>query len=170
MYLGGIRRLDLNLVETIIEEAARQGKIMGVRMVAADGAEDDPWTLPPSRRKKEPRIPGPLPQAIAVVLANQIYIKKAELSPSLINRLIRLAAFQNPEFYRNQAMRLPVYKIPQIISCAEDIQKYIGLPIGCLDDLRGLFADLGVAMTVTDERKEGSPLMWYFRDNCGPNR
>ena len=125
MYLGGIRRLDRNLVETIVEEATRQGKIMGVRMVAADGAEDDPWTLPPSRRKKEPRISGPLPQAIAVVLANQIYIKKAELSPPLVNRLIRLAAFQNPEFYRNQAMRLPVYKIPRIISCAEDIQKYI---------------------------------------------
>lgn len=170
MHLGGIRRLDRNLVEAIVEEAARQGKIMGVRMVAADGAEDDPWTLPPSRRKKEPRISGPLPQAIAVVLANQIYIKKAELSPSLINRLIRLAAFQNPEFYRNQAMRLPVYKIPRIISCAEDIQKYIGLPIGCLDDLRSLFADLGVAMTVTDERKEGAPIDVVFQGQLRPEQ
>ena len=31
------------------------------------------------------------------------------LSPSLKNRLIRLAAFQNPEFYKAQAMRFPIF-------------------------------------------------------------
>lgn len=36
----------------------------------------------------------------SVVLGNQIYIAKEGLHPGLRNRLLRLAAFQNPEFYR----------------------------------------------------------------------
>jgi superfamily II DNA or RNA helicase len=39
------------------------------------------------------------------MLANQIYISKEGLPPVLKNKLIRLAAFQNPEFYKAQAMR-----------------------------------------------------------------
>ncbi len=49
---------------------------------------------------------GELPGAIELVLANQIYVAKEGLHPGLRNRLLRLAAFQNPEFYRAQAMRL----------------------------------------------------------------
>jgi hypothetical protein len=50
------------------------------------------------------------------------------LPQSLANRLIRLAAFQNPEFYKAQAMRLPVWNKPGIIGCAENYPQYIGLP------------------------------------------
>ena len=52
------------------------------------------------------------------------------MPPALKNRLIRLAAFQNPEFYRAQAMRLPTYDKPRIIGCAEDHGTHIGLPAG----------------------------------------
>ena len=38
------------------------------------------------------------------------------------DQLIRLAAFENPEFYRAQAMRLPTYAKPRLICCAEDIR------------------------------------------------
>ncbi len=42
-------------------------------------------------------------------MGNEIYIAKADLVPGLRNRLLRIAAFQNPEFYKAQAMRLPTY-------------------------------------------------------------
>jgi hypothetical protein len=48
-------------------------------------------------------LPAPLPTALTVTLANQLYFEKAQLTQPLINRLIRLATFQNPEFYRAQA-------------------------------------------------------------------
>jgi hypothetical protein len=48
-----------------------------------------------------------MPQALHVTLANLIYFEKSALPQALANRLIRLAAFQNPEFYKAQAMRLP---------------------------------------------------------------
>jgi hypothetical protein len=36
-------------------------------------------------------------------------VEKKDLPPAMLNRLLRLAAFQNPEFYKAQAMRLPTY-------------------------------------------------------------
>ena len=65
-----------------------------------------------NRRKPEIEIKEPLPEKIDLVLGNQIYIEKEGLPPSLKNRLIRLAAFQNPEFYKAQSMRLPTFGKP----------------------------------------------------------
>ena len=79
-----------------------------------------------------PRSPGPLPTEIEVILGDQLYLAKDILPAALRNRLLRLAAFQNPEFYRAQAMRLPTYDKPRIIGCAEDLTAHIGLPRGLL--------------------------------------
>ncbi|MGR3603830.1 hypothetical protein [Sulfitobacter sp.] len=40
--------------------------------------------------------------------------------------------FQNPEFYRAQAMRLPTFGKPRIVSCAELHPKHIVLPAAVL--------------------------------------
>ena len=70
------------------------------------GEEDEtPWTAPPSRRRPPPPIAGPLPERINAVLADQLHVPRAGLPPGVVNRLVRLAAFQNPEFFRAQAMR-----------------------------------------------------------------
>ena len=98
----------------------RRGRIVGVRMALPDEEDAEPWTMPPSRRRKEPPLAGPLPKSLELVLGDQIYIAKDQLPPGLRNRLLRLAAFQNPEFYKAQAMRLPTYDKPRIIACAED--------------------------------------------------
>lgn len=44
------------------------------------------------------------------------------------DQLIRLAAFPNPEFYKAQAMRLPTYETPRLISCSADYPDHIGNP------------------------------------------
>jgi hypothetical protein len=79
------------------------------------------------------------------------------------NRLLRLAAFQNPEFYKAQAMRLPVYDKPRIVACGEDHPQHIGLPRGCFSELLELLAELNVTPIVRDERVGGVPLRATFR-------
>ena len=59
-----------------------------------------------ARRALDHKLPGPMPQALNVTLANLVYFEKAQLPQAVANRLIRLAAFQNPEFYKAQAMRM----------------------------------------------------------------
>jgi hypothetical protein len=96
-----------------------------------------------------------LPSKIKLVLGNQIYIEKQELPSSLINALIRLAAFQNPEFYKAQAMRLPTFEKPRIISCHEDFPKHISLPRGCLEEIIQLLTSLSINTEIEDNRFKG---------------
>jgi superfamily II DNA or RNA helicase len=112
-------------------------------------------------------IADPLPKEIIMILGDQIYLPKQSLPPALRNRLIRLAAFQNPEFYRAQAMRLPTYEKPRIISCAEDMELHIGLPRGCLEEVLSLFKELKINAVIRDQRVAGNPLDIRF---CGTLR
>ena len=109
----------------------------------------EPWAAPPSRRPHDPPLAGELPANLELVLGNQIYIAKEGLHPGLRNRLLRLAAFQNPEFYKAQAMRLSTYDKPRVIACAEDHAHHIGLPRGCLEDIRQTLGSLGIRPTVS---------------------
>ena len=54
-----------------------------------DETENEPWRLTPSRKYKEPPVPGPLPDQLNLVVSNQIYIEKDELPAPLRNRIIR---------------------------------------------------------------------------------
>jgi superfamily II DNA or RNA helicase len=161
-FLSSLRRMNSQEVEVFVGEAARQDEFLGVRLPVTTENDDQPWAAPPSRRSKEPPIVGPLPEQMELVLGNQVYVPKADLTPSLRNRLIRLAAFQNPEFYRAQAMRFSTFDKPRIISCCEDFPKHLGLPRGCLDELLDLFQSLRIDVNLTDERFSGVPVDLEF--------
>jgi superfamily II DNA or RNA helicase/very-short-patch-repair endonuclease len=169
-FLASARRMSRAQVEARVRDAESKGRIIGVRMAKADEDDDDPWTAPPSRRRKEPSIPGPLPDTLDIVLGDQIYIAKENLVPGLRNRLLRLAAFQNPEFYRAQAMRLPTYDKPRVVSCAEDHPKHFALPRGCLDDVMETLGTLKIKPILRDERLIGAPLKVAFRGRLRPDQ
>ncbi len=143
-FLARLRRVGRSHVEHLVQEAEHRGRILGVRLPPQEDGDDEPWSLPPSRRYREPPISGELPATLELVLGNQIYIAKDGLTPGLRNRLLRLAAFQNPEFYKAQAMRLSTYDTPRVVACAEDHAHHIGLPRGCLDEVRQTLQDLGI--------------------------
>jgi superfamily II DNA or RNA helicase len=169
-FLSSVRRMGRKEVETIVDEASKRGRLIGVRMVVGDEEDDEPWTAPPSRRREEPPIPGPLPKKISMVLGNQIYLAKDELTPALRNRLIRMAAFQNPEFYRAQAMRHSTYQISRVISCTEDFPKHIGMPRGCLDEVIHFLHSLEINLEVQDERARGVPVEVKFQGALRPEQ
>lgn len=169
-YLAGLRRLSRYQVERTVQVAERQGRVLGVRLPPQEEDENEPWTAPPSRRPRMMPIAGELPKAIELVLGNQIYIAKEGLPPGLRNRLLRLAAFQNPEFYQAQALRLSTYGTPRIVACAVDFPQYIGLPRGCLDDVLKTLGDLAISTTIRDERSIGLPLAVTFHGELRPEQ
>jgi hypothetical protein len=63
-----------------------------------------------------------------------LYVPKAGVPAAMLNALLRLAAFQNPEFYEAQSLRLSTYDKPRVIACGQEFPNHIGLP-------RGSFAD-----------------------------
>ena len=170
-FLSSIRRINRSEVEERVRLAEAKGQVIGVRL-APESEEDEttPWMAPPSRRRKEAPIAGPLPKTLELTLGNQIYIAKEALPPALRNRLIRLAAFQNPEFYKAQAMRLSTFDKPRIIACAEDYPQHIGLPRGCLDDLLQTLSALNIKPVVHDQRNSGQPLKVTFQGELRPEQ
>ncbi len=169
-FLSSIRKIAREEVEELVRRAETNGHVVGVRFAPDDDEDIAPRTFPPSRRRAVEAIPGPLPATLELVLGNDIYVPKNALPPALRNRLIRLAAFQNPEFYKAQAMRLPTYDKPRIIACAEDRPHHIGLPRGCLDDLLHVLSDLKIKTTTRDERVAGQPLTAAFQGELRPDQ
>ncbi|HEX4794837.1 MAG TPA: DEAD/DEAH box helicase family protein [Humisphaera sp.] len=171
-FLSTVRKIDRHEVEDVVRAAEAKGHVVGIRFAPEDDEvnQSAPWMQPPSRHRKTPVISGPLPEVIEIVLGNEIYIPKDDLPPALRNRMIRLAAFQNPEFYKAQAMRLPTYDKPRVVACAEDHPQHIGLPRGCLDDLLALLGDLKIKSTIRDERNAGQPLSVAFQGELRPEQ
>lgn len=163
-FLDSIKRIGRSQLETIVRAAVRRHTVVGVRFVLTDeNAENQPWALPPSRHPAPTAITGPLPTRLELVLGDEVYIPKADLPPALRNHLLRLAAFQNPDFYRAQAMRLPTYDKPRVVACAEDYPEHLALPRGCLEEIQSLLRELGIEPALRDERVSGEALEVRFQ-------
>lgn len=169
-FLSSIQKMAHQDLERIVKNVQEEGEITGVRAVVLDETENEPWKLTPSRKYKEPPIIGPLPDQLNLVISNQIYIEKEGLPAPLRNRLIRLAAFQNPEFYKAQAMRLSTFGKPRIISCCEEYPKHLALPRGCQEELLQVFGELKIKTKMIDERATGDPLLLNFQGTLRPEQ
>lgn len=168
-YLSRLGRISRARVEDLVDVAEKNGRVIGVRVVPEDDFASNPWQAPPSRTKKLP-ITGPLPDAVTAVLSDQVYLPKTSLSPPIRNRLIRMAAFQNPEFYRAQAMRLPTFDKPRVIGCAEDFPEHLALPRGCMEEIATLFRSLGIEFHIDDQRQGGSAIDAKFQGDLRPRQ
>ncbi len=170
-YLSSINRLDPKEVEKLVVEAINKGSILCIKSSTFESdTDEDPWTLPPSGIQTPPAIDYPIPQKVAVVLGDLLYFEKASLPARLQSQLIRLAAFQNPEFYKAQAMRRSTNNLSRILFCSEEFPKHIGLPRGCLPDVENLHKSLGVEIELNDERLKGKPLRVGFKGKLRPQQ
>lgn len=168
-FLFGVPSMPRTRVDRLIEEASASGKILSVRMPLID-EDEEPWLAPPSRRRSPPAVEGRLPEALTLIRADQVYVPRQDLPAPLVARLIRLAAFQNPEFYAAQAMRRSTHDKPRIISCAELTSHHIALPRGCFDTALDLFDSLGVSVSIEDHRLAGKPISISFKGALRPDQ
>ena len=170
MPKGGFGNLiALPLQKEALQRLSMAG-LQSVLQTATDGAhpldlsfidEEDlatPWKAPPAIAK----LSGPLPTSLTLTLADRLYVESSALPQPLLNRLIRLAAFANPAFYKAQAMRLSVWDKPRVISCAENFPQHIALPRGCLEPVQTLLKEQGISWELMDERQNGLPLELVF--------
>ena len=170
-FLSSIRRLTQEEVQALIRATILTDDIIGVRRSTfEDDESSDPWTLPPSGRLRTGVIEGPLPRSVSIQRGNMVYVEKKDLPAAFLDRLIRLAAFQNPEFYSTQAMRFSTFAKPRVIGCAEEFDHHIALPRGLLKELLELFERHGIAAEVSDHRFAGSPIEVEFHGDLRPRQ
>ena len=169
-HLASLPRIASAAVEALAREATRRGQVVGVRSAAPADDEESatPWARLPSGPGRSTRITGPLPKEIHAVLAQRLFVEKAGLPSALLNEIKRLAAFQNPEFYKKQKMRLSTALTPRVIACAEDLPQHVALPRGCRRELEALLADFQIRMELDDKRHPGEPLNLTFQGELTP--
>ncbi len=160
-FLNSVIRMGTSQIDSLVKEATRTGQVLGVRTVS-DDEDDRPWEMPPSKRLWDSIPAGPFPDKVRIVLSNLIYTEKQDLPSSLLNRIKRLAAFQNPEFYKKQNLRLSTALTPRIICCAEEFPKHLAIPRGCLNELKDLMETAGIKLDMVDERFPGSEITVNF--------
>ncbi len=170
-FLESIQRIPTDQLARIIHEIAPEGNPVGVHLNLSDGDEGEaPWHWRPSRKRKERQIMGPLPSTVRLVVSNLVYIEKKALPSAMTDCLIRVAAFQNPEFYKAQAMRLSTYGKPRVISCSEVFPEHIGLPRGCMEEVVGVFKSHAVKVEIQDERTTGRKIDVLFHGELRPEQ
>ncbi|MCU0836957.1 MAG: DEAD/DEAH box helicase family protein [Chromatiaceae bacterium] len=158
-FLAAHPRMSATDLEPTILQATDGAHPLDVTFVEEEDLHD-PWRRPDTKASK---IAGPMPSVLTVTLSNLVYLEKERLPQALANRLIRLAAFQNPEFHKAQAMRMPVWDKPRVIGCAQNFPRHIALPRGCHQAVVDLLRDNDVEVLTQDERVHGTPLGIQFR-------
>jgi len=157
-YLSSVVPMSPHDVEPVMLRATA-----GVHPLDVTFIDDEDVATPWIRRAdRAGRLTGQMPESLTATLANLIYLEKSELPQSLMNRLVRLAAFQNPEFYRAQALRMSVWDKPRIIGCAENYPRHVALPRGCLEAVGDLLRTNGIRLELRDQRQTGDPIQVDF--------
>lgn len=149
-FIATIKKLSEDDVETLVSKLCH-GNELGV-LKKDDEDAHKPWeTIKVKLAKND------FPAHIEIVKANMLFIEKSGISQRALNHFKRLAAFKNLEFYKAQAMRLPTYDKPRVISCADETGEYLCLPRGCEVDLIAVLKDVGIDAG------------WIDKTNCGRN-
>jgi len=169
-FMSSLKRVSLDKIKNTVDAATRDNEIMPIRPCLLDENGDaPPWT---QQFAKVPKLSfkGIPPEKIKITLANLVYVEKGLLPGPMINHLLQMAAFQNPEFYKAQAMRLSTFGKPRVIHCADDLPHHIGLPRGCLEGIKDFFALHDIQVELLDERFNGNPIDVAFHGVLRPDQ
>ncbi len=159
-FLAGLGKMTEEEVSRFIQIHASEGDLQSGFMDLGNSEDERPWE---ENRKPSPvALKDTLPTEIQLVMSDRLYINKEGLSTGAINRLLRLASFSNPDFYKTQAMRLSTYGKPRVISCSEDLSHHIAMPRGCYQAVMDFFHEHNVNVELVDSRIEGTPIHSEF--------
>ncbi len=162
-FLSKIGRMPVKQAEELAADASVAGKIIGVRAGFEETTEEEsPWERLPSGKSKRPLIMDSLPSSIDIVSADRLYMEIKNMPSPFLNQVKRLAAFQNPQFYKLQNLRKSTSLVPRVICCSELLDNFLILPRGCLDELSSLCRQYGIKVNVADERVIGTCIDFKF--------
>jgi len=156
-FLSTIRRLDEEEIERYISHLGISNELGDLRQI--ENEEIKPWE---KQRIDNHLSQNDIPNTINITKANMLYIQKNGFSNKALNIIKRLAAFRNPDFYKAQAMRLPTFDKPRIISLSDETPDYLCLPRGCEPDLVNLFNTMKANIEWADETFSGKLIKVQF--------
>ncbi|MEO6863852.1 MAG: DEAD/DEAH box helicase family protein [Gemmatimonadaceae bacterium] len=142
-HLRRVVRLSCSRAEMLVADASEAHRIIVVRA---------PWE---ATRGTATITNGNVPVEVHATLMCRLSIAKAGLPSPLLREIKNTAAFQNPEFYKRQRLRLYTGETPRVIDCAEDEPERVIVPRGCQAEIEVLLRNYGSVLCVDDQRESG---------------
>lgn len=102
------------------------------------------------------------PKKIKVIVKNGLYIRKEGIPSVIFSKMMTLATFNNPEFYKAQSKRMSTYRIQRVVSCYEENSEYLILPRGCYEEVEKLLKGYSIELEIENESFEGDDLRVNF--------
>jgi superfamily II DNA or RNA helicase len=154
-FLSNIKRLSEEDLTSFISQLTR-GDDLGI--LKDETPESKPWVKHSIDLKQHD-----FPKAVKIIKSGMLYVEKEGLSQNALNTLKRFAAFKNPEFYKAQAMRLSTFGKPRVISCSDDHESHLAMPVGCEEDIRTFLKENHVPIIQEDDSNPGKMIDVEFR-------
>lgn len=150
-FLSNIRKLNEADISSYISQLSGGNELGDLRQ--NEEGEGKPWE---KSRINSKLTEVDFPEVVKITRANMLYIDKSGFSQKALNTIKRLAAFKNPDFYKSQAMRLPTFDKPRVISLADEASTSLRIPRGCSEELTELFGVHNIQVKWKEERNPGN--------------
>ena len=167
--LQGIHKLSKNFIEEKIKEWSANG-VLGILGDDISGEEEKKEKTKPWEKKKLKFNASDVDGALKIVLANQIFIEKENVKSRMQNQIRRLAAYSNPEFYKNQAMGFSTQGMARIVYCGSDTEDYICIPRGCEEKFIERLQSSGINYKIEEQRQRGRKINVSFSGELYPEQ
>lgn len=167
--LKDIVKIQRSFIDDKIKEWG-EGGILGVLlagfndgdMTSDEKKEHKKDTIKPWEKKQLTFNPEDVDGEIQITLADKVYIDVENVKPRMQNTLRRMAAFSNPEFYKNMKMGFSTQGTPRIVFCGYDEPGYLCLPRALDEVVVNKLEEADIKYSVDDKRQTGRKIEIQF--------
>ena len=149
----GIEDIEKYMAKWQAELAESRGMLAGTDM----NNRPKPW------KKKCEFVKADVVGKLHMVLSNGVYIDTLNLMPRIQNQIRSLAAFDNPEFYKNKRLGYSNYYNFSAVYLGKDVDGYIQIPRGLKEQIIEECKKSGIAVDISDQREMGRPIRVSFK-------
>ena len=147
-----IEDIEKYMMKWQAELAESKGKLAGTDM----SNRPKPWKKKCEFAKRD--VVGKL----HMVLSNGVYVDTLNLMPRIQNQIRSLAAFDNPEYYKNRRLGYSNYYNFSAVYLGKDIDGYIQVPRGLREKILEECTKAGIPVELSDQREIGRPIRVLF--------
>jgi hypothetical protein len=102
------------------------------------------------------------PTQVHAEWGGMLAIHRAGLPASLLASLKHAASLANPEYYKNENLRISNWNTPRFIRCYREDLEFLCLPRAMADKAQALISEAGSRLTITDRRPEPTSIEVNF--------
>lgn len=158
ILLNGTKKYGIEEIEGFISTWLRElAESKGMLVDTSTANRPKPW------KKKCEFSRDDVAGKLHMVLSNGIYIDTLNLMPRLQNQIRSMAAFDNPEYYKNKRLGYSNYYNFSVMYLGKDIDGYIQVPRGLREMIIDECEKAGIKVDISDQREKGHPIRVTFK-------